>query len=266
MYTLPIFNFHKVDKTFIEKVHNSLVYGQLLNIDMCDVTVTNHHEVTHRIHSINTAQQTADIEIIGPLYEILTSAIKRNELKLAPRGLYSPATGKYTIFSLDLIPNNDTIVTLDQYQFTYENLIELLLCRIREQKKETLDKEFLTVTLVGSTKFPEVWIETQRELTLHGAIVHTVGLFGHQEKIDMNGPIKRMLDRVYLQKIRQSNCILVLNKNGYIGLGAWDEIFYAIAQQKGIYFLEPLSTNCLKLLWNLIVDNCSFPNPIPLYL
>lgn len=97
-----------------------------------------------------------------------------------------------------------------------------------------------TITLVGSTRFPKIWKEKQRELTLAGYIVHTVGLFGHQEGLDMSGPEKKLLDRVYLKKIFLSDAILVLNVDGYIGLGAWDEIFYAVAQRKEIRFLNPI--------------------------
>ena len=134
--------------------------------------------------------------------------------------------------------------------------IDSLCTLIAEQAKQTLAGEhdrFCTVTLVGSTKFPEVWKETQRLLTMKGAIVHTVGLFGHQENIDMNGSLKRLLDKVYLQKIRESESILVLNKDGYIGNGAWDEIFYAIACRKSIYFLEPLSPVCFEHFTTLYV-------------
>jgi hypothetical protein len=104
------------------------------------------------------------------------------------------------------------------------------------------DNDIKTITLVGSTRFPEVWAKAMRDLTIAGNIVHTVGLFGHQEDLDMNSPLKRLLDRVYLKKIRQSDKIFVLNKDGYIGMGAWDEIMYAIAQDKEIVFLEPLSS------------------------
>lgn len=102
------------------------------------------------------------------------------------------------------------------------------------------DNDIKTVTLVGSTRFPDLWIEAMRNLTLDGNIVHTVGLFGHQEDLDMKGPTKKMLDRIYLKKIYQSDAIFVLNKDDYIGMGAWDEIFFAIAHGKEIIFLEPL--------------------------
>lgn len=97
---------------------------------------------------------------------------------------------------------------------------------------------FPTLTLVGSTKFPNVWKEQLKCCTLDGYIVHTVGLFGHVENLDMSGKVKHMLDEMYQQKIFQSDSIFVLNTNGYIGMGAWDEILFALAYDKHIYFLE----------------------------
>lgn len=148
------------------------------------------------------------------------------------------------------------------YAFTYESLLKLVRLQATEVMNNTMPS-FRVVTLVGSTKFPDVWKEAQRELTMNGAIVHTVGLFGHQENIDMSGPLKRLIDRVYLQKIQQSTDILVLNKDGYIGLGAWDEIFYAIAHEKSIYFLEPLSDECLKRVMILMEQELDIARKYP---
>ena len=40
-------------------------------------------------------------------------------------------------------------------------------------------KDYKIVTLCGSTRFKEQFIETQKKLTLDGCIVISVGLFGH---------------------------------------------------------------------------------------
>jgi hypothetical protein len=67
------------------------------------------------------------------------------------------------------------------------------------------------VTLCGSTRFPEAFIEATKKETLEGKIVISVGLFGHQEGIDMGGPTKAMLDQLHFRKIDISDEILVLN-------------------------------------------------------
>lgn len=99
---------------------------------------------------------------------------------------------------------------------------------------------FPTVTLVGSTKFPELFLKYAREFTLRGYLVHTVHLFGHQEGMNMRGDTKKLLDKMYLQKIYVSDEIFVINPNGYIGLGACDEIHFAAAHNKNITFMEPV--------------------------
>lgn len=79
-----------------------------------------------------------------------------------------------------------------------------------------------------------------------GCIVLSVGLFGHMEGMDMAGELKRSLDRLHFEKIRISDAIFVLNKDGYIGLSTWDEIFFAISNHVSIFFLEPLKGECVR--------------------
>ena len=40
-------------------------------------------------------------------------------------------------------------------------------------------QNYKVITLCGSTRFKEQFIETQKRLTLEGSIVVSVGLFGH---------------------------------------------------------------------------------------
>jgi len=93
------------------------------------------------------------------------------------------------------------------------------------------------ICLCGSTRFPEAFINAQKEETLKGKIVLSVGLFGHQENIDMNGPIKKMLDELHLKKIELADEVLILNVNGYIGESTKKELHYAISLNKQIIFL-----------------------------
>ncbi len=97
------------------------------------------------------------------------------------------------------------------------------------------------VTLVGSTKFKDEFIKANRDETLKGNIVLSVALFGHhEENFVMDSQVKRNLDTLHLRKIDMSDEILVLNKNGYIGVGACDEIGYAWATGKRVRLLEPM--------------------------
>jgi hypothetical protein len=67
------------------------------------------------------------------------------------------------------------------------------------------------VCLCGSTRFKDAFIAASRSETLAGRIVLSVGLFGHQEGMDMGGPVKAMLDALHLEKCRLADEILVIN-------------------------------------------------------
>lgn len=98
------------------------------------------------------------------------------------------------------------------------------------------------ITLCGSTKFREEFLEVQKRLTLEGNIVISVGLFGHSgdEEVWDKG-IKEMLDDMHLRKIDLADEIFVVNPGGYIGESTRKEIEYAKGKNKVVRYL--LSTN-----------------------
>jgi hypothetical protein len=105
-----------------------------------------------------------------------------------------------------------------------------------------LPDEPIRVCLCGSTRFREAFEKAQKDETLAGKIVLTVGMFGHAEGIDMNGPVKRMLDELHLRKIDIAHEVLILNVGGYIGESTARELAYARAHGKVVRFLEPERT------------------------
>ena len=88
---------------------------------------------------------------------------------------------------------------------------------------------FKVITLCGSTRFKDAFLETQKRLTLEGNIVISVGLFGHSgdEEVWKEGT-KEMLDNMHKRKIDMSDGIFVINVGGYIGESTRSEIDYAI--------------------------------------
>lgn len=106
--------------------------------------------------------------------------------------------------------------------------------------------EYKVITLCGSTRFKDEFMEMQKKLTLEGNIVISVGLFGHSgdnevwEKMD-EGTLtrtKEMLDDMHKRKIDMSDEIFVINVGGYIGSSTKSEIEYARHHGKGIRYLE----------------------------
>ena len=84
--------------------------------------------------------------------------------------------------------------------------------------------KYPVITLCGSTRFKEQFLEVQKRLTLEGNIVISVGLFGHSgdDEVWTEGT-KAMLDDMH----------------GYIGESTRSEIEYARKHGKEILYLEP---------------------------
>ena len=91
---------------------------------------------------------------------------------------------------------------------------------------------YRVITLCGSTRFKDAFMEVQKQLTLDGNIVISVGLFGHSgdnevwEGMDEDTltKTKLMLDDMHKRKIDMSDGIYVINVGGYIGDSTRSEI------------------------------------------
>ena len=98
---------------------------------------------------------------------------------------------------------------------------------------------FKVITLCGSTRFKDEFLEAQKRLTLEGNIVISVGLFGHSgDDVVWTEGVKDMLDRQHLAKIDLADEIFVINVGGYIGDSTRREIAYAEFKGKTITYLE----------------------------
>lgn len=106
--------------------------------------------------------------------------------------------------------------------------------------------KYKVITLCGSTRFKNEFMEVQKKLTLEGKIVISVGLFGHSgdsevwENMD-EGTLtqtKEMLDDMHKRKIDMADEIFVINVGGYIGDSTRSEIDYAIEHGKRVRYLE----------------------------
>ena len=104
------------------------------------------------------------------------------------------------------------------------------------------------ITLCGSTRFKDEFMEVNKQLTLKGNIVISVGLFGHSgdqevwENMD-EGTLtrtKEMLDDMHKRKIDLADEIFVINVGGYIGESTKSEIAYALQTGKKVNYLEEI--------------------------
>ena len=99
--------------------------------------------------------------------------------------------------------------------------------------------KYKVITLCGSTKFKEQYLEAQKRLTLESNIVISVGLFGHSgdDEVWTEGT-KAMLDDMHKRKIDMADEIFVINVGGYIGKSTKSEIAYAKSQGIAVRYLE----------------------------
>jgi hypothetical protein len=98
--------------------------------------------------------------------------------------------------------------------------------------------KYKIITLCGSTKYKDQFIEQQRRLTLEGYIVVSVGMFGHADNEPITEEVKTMLDDMHFHKIDLADEIFVINVGGYIGYSTNREIEYARSKGKVVKYLE----------------------------
>ena len=97
---------------------------------------------------------------------------------------------------------------------------------------------YKVITLCGSTRFKDAFLEAQKRLTLEGNIVISVGLFGQSVDPEVWAVgRKEMLDDMHKRKIDMADEIFVINVDGYIGTSTRSEIEYAKATGKTVRYL-----------------------------
>lgn len=140
---------------------------------------------------------------------------------------------------------------------------------------------YKVITLCGSTRFKDAFLEAQKRLTLEGNVVISVGLFGHSGDAEVwegmdegtRTATKEMLDDMHRRKIDMADEIYVINVGGYIGESTQGEIEYAKQTGKRVRYLEPVNENGLTggaySMENINVRISPYPIPkdsSPLYL
>lgn len=126
--------------------------------------------------------------------------------------------------------------------------LAMMICDRVEVFDELQDKTGFSavpkiVCLCGSTKFKDVFVQANKDETLLGNIVLSVGCFPYVDDKaipeDVLGlEVKEALDVLHKRKIDLCDEILVLNVGGYVGYSTRSEIQYARETGKPIRWLE----------------------------
>jgi len=93
------------------------------------------------------------------------------------------------------------------------------------------------LTLCGSTRFRTAYEKVNRYLSLKGHVVYTVAFFPNGGDT-LGKQQKERLDLVHKAKIDNSDGIVVLDVDGYIGESTKSEIEYANLQNKHVWYLS----------------------------
>lgn len=96
-------------------------------------------------------------------------------------------------------------------------------------------------TLCGSAKFEPEWHLWNKRLGLMGHISFSLMTFPSVEgsKTWYTPKQKETLDLAHLAKIEESDAVLLLNKDGYLGESSMREFKYSLMRSKYIFLLEP---------------------------
>lgn len=103
----------------------------------------------------------------------------------------------------------------------------------------------MRITLCGSTRFEPLFHEWNHKLAVAGHTVYSLSLFG-REASDANKDDKKTiteaekitLDLVHLDKILNSDAIVVINPNNYVGFSTASEIQWARMKDKLVFWLD----------------------------
>lgn len=101
----------------------------------------------------------------------------------------------------------------------------------------------MRVTLCGSTRFEPLFHEWSAKLALAGHTVYSLSMFGREasdigkgDKPIVSDDNKIVLDLVHLDKILNSDAILVINPDGYVGFSTSREIRWARMKGKAVFW------------------------------
>ena len=95
----------------------------------------------------------------------------------------------------------------------------------------------MRITLCGSTKFHEEFLDWNRRLSMAGHVVYSVAFFGHNGD-PLTDAGKLNLDAVHMAKIANSDAIVVLNRDDYVGESTYREIMFARAASKLVFWID----------------------------
>lgn len=100
----------------------------------------------------------------------------------------------------------------------------------------------MKIALIGSAKFEDEWVRVNMALTLAGHTVYSLSVFPSQAggKHEWYTPQqKTMLDLVHLSKIEESDAVVLINRDGYVGESTRREMLWCCVREKALLAINP---------------------------
>lgn len=114
-------------------------------------------------------------------------------------------------------------------------------CRLMYKEQIERASEFPVITLCGSTKFKDEFLQMQKYFALKGYVVLSVSLFGHSGDSEVwDEGVKEILDQVHIQKINMADEVCIIDVDGYMGEGTIRELNHAKQTGKKISYYSEL--------------------------
>ncbi len=114
----------------------------------------------------------------------------------------------------------------------------------------------MRITLCGSTRFKKEFDEWNHRLAVAGHAVYSLSIFAREEKdVGKDGAPtiteaeKITLDLVHLDKILNSDAVVVIDVDGYVGFSTGREVQWARMQGKRVYWVTDKIFNEKEKLW-----------------
>lgn len=113
----------------------------------------------------------------------------------------------------------------------------------------------MRITLCGSTRFEALFHEWNHKLAIAGHTVYSLSFFGREAK-DAGKDDKKIvteeekitLDLVHLDKILNSDAIVVIDQDEYVGFSTKREVRWSRMKGKQVYWITEFSKNMNRSL------------------
>lgn len=115
------------------------------------------------------------------------------------------------------------------------------------------------ITICSSSKFYPAAKRLARELEEQGLHIYTPRFDFDEETVEVGKEDKMALTREFLEKIRRSDAIYVIDESGYTGRSVCIEVGYASALGKKVILSEPPVEGAVQALADAVAPIDGFP-------